>query len=49
MENCKRCDSEISLGKRMSCPNCGATMCSDCAEKTLRICPYCYHDLECSG
>ena len=49
MEECKKCKSEIKMGNKMGCPNCGAEMCLDCAEKTKRICPNCYHNLEFKG
>ena len=47
--DCKSCKNEIKNGNQLGCPNCGASMCVDCAKKTLRICPYCYHDLEFMG
>ncbi|MBQ8426647.1 MAG: hypothetical protein IJX16_02670 [Clostridia bacterium] len=49
MTQCKSCLSEISMGNVLGCPNCGATVCSNCAEKSFRICPYCYSDLEYMG
>lgn len=49
MEKCKKCCTEIAYGSRLTCPNCGADMCLDCATSTFRICPYCYYDLEYSG
>ena len=49
MHECKNCRKEISKGDLLGCPNCGATICGDCASTTLRICPYCYSDLEYMG
>ncbi|MDY6367102.1 MAG: hypothetical protein SPL13_01090 [Clostridia bacterium] len=49
MNECKNCRSEIKDGHMTECPNCGATFCTDCAEKTYKICPYCYSNLEYIG
>ncbi len=49
MEECKSCKKQIKMGDLMGCPNCGAEMCLDCAEKTKRICPHCYYSLEFKG
>ncbi len=49
MTECKDCGKSISQGELLECPNCGATVCSECAEKSFRICPYCYSDLEFRG
>lgn len=49
MAQCKNCFNEIENGNLLGCPNCGATICSNCAEQTKKICPYCYSDLEFMG
>ena len=46
---CKSCKNTVVTGELLGCPNCGATFCGDCAEKSFRICPYCYSDLEYQG
>jgi hypothetical protein len=43
------CKGKITQGNLLGCNNCGAEMCLSCADKTLRICPYCYSDLEFKG
>ncbi len=49
MSKCKTCSKNITDGNELGCPNCGARLCTDCAKSTLRICPYCYYDLEYMG
>ncbi|MBO7345230.1 MAG: hypothetical protein J6U92_04755 [Clostridia bacterium] len=49
MAGCNNCKNSITSGNVLACPNCGKTFCSDCANKTKRICPHCYHDLEYIG
>ncbi len=49
MEACKNCRKIIKEGFLLGCDNCGATICSECAEKTFKICPYCYSDLDYKG
>ena len=49
MKQCKKCSVEIQDGFLMQCECCGTMMCADCAASTLRICPYCYSDLEFKG
>lgn len=49
MQNCKNCNDIIKIGYLTECKNCGYVSCLDCAEKTKRICPNCYSDLEISG
>ena len=49
MNECKNCKEKIIDGNMLECPNCGATLCTGCAEKTKRICPYCYSSLEYLG
>ncbi len=49
MIECKNCRGEIKQGELLECPNCGATVCKTCAEKSFRICPYCYSNLEYGG
>lgn len=49
MNECKNCRHEISMGNMLECKNCGATICAACANKTQRICPYCYSNLEYIG
>ncbi len=46
MEKCKRCKRDIIGECIMSCQNCGAMLCQDCAQTNMNICPYCYFDLE---
>lgn len=49
MNDCKNCKGKITQGNLLGCNNCGAEICLTCAEKTMRICPYCYSDLEFKG
>lgn len=49
MNVCKSCNKEIQSGNIIGCSNCGAEFCGDCANKTMRICPYCYSDMEYIG
>ncbi len=49
MSDCKTCGHGITDGNLLECKNCGATVCTDCAVKSQRICPYCYSDLEYIG
>lgn len=49
MYECKNCRKTIKQGNIMSCPNCGATICANCAKETKSICPYCYSDLDYFG
>lgn len=49
MQKCKTCNGNIAMGELMGCDNCGAEVCLECAEKTKRICPYCFSDLEFKG
>ena len=49
MNDCTNCKSKINDGNLIGCTNCGATFCPDCANKTKRICPNCYHNLEYIG
>ncbi|MCQ2387657.1 MAG: hypothetical protein MJ066_04355 [Clostridia bacterium] len=49
MEKCSNCHGEMKNGYKLSCPNCGALICSSCAEKSFKICPYCYSDLDYFG
>ena len=49
IKNCKNCNKKISQGTLMGCPECGEEMCLSCAEKTMRICPKCYSNLEFKG
>ncbi len=49
MQKCKKCDDKIPDGSLFGCRNCGTTFCEKCADKTLRICPNCYYDLEILG
>lgn len=49
MIECKNCKSQIKKGEVMGCPNCKTTVCLECAEKTQRICPNCYSNLEFIG
>ncbi len=46
MENCKNCKKKMIDGIMLACPNCGAMLCTDCADATWRICPYCYTTLD---
>ena len=47
---CSECGCTTKYREKYKCcPNCGATFCSDCAESSFRICPYCYSDLEYQG
>lgn len=46
MKTCSDCGKPIDEGYSLTCPNCGATVCSSCGEKNKRICPYCYSDLD---
>lgn len=43
---CRNCGSEFGNNPVLSCPNCGADICENCAANTDRICPYCYSTLE---
>lgn len=49
MNTCKSCGKNIPQGNLLECKNCGATVCTECANKNQRICPYCYSDLEYIG
>ena len=49
MSVCKSCNKEIPNGNVIGCNNCGAEFCGDCANRTMRICPYCYSDMEYIG
>ncbi len=49
MRVCKGCKSELTEGNILACKNCGSEFCSHCAENTMRICPYCYTDMEFIG
>lgn len=49
MDNCIKCKNRIKNGEVLSCPNCGKTFCSECAIKTKKICPDCFHSLEYIG
>ena len=46
MNKCVTCKKDFLAKNKLGCPNCGATFCPDCANKTKRICPYCYSNLE---
>ncbi|MBR5388838.1 MAG: hypothetical protein IK147_05210 [Clostridia bacterium] len=46
MTECKNCRKTLEDGNILACPNCGATICTDCARETRKICPYCYSDLD---
>lgn len=46
MEKCFYCKKNTSDKKLTICPNCGATLCSSCAKKNNKICPYCHSDVE---
>lgn len=46
MKKCNSCNNENKDSLTFKCNNCGATMCEDCANQTMRICPYCYSDLD---
>ncbi len=46
MNDCFNCKININLGDKLSCPNCNTSFCIECAKKTKKICPNCYHDLE---
>ncbi len=49
MPKCTKCDNKIQDGQLFGCTNCGKEFCEDCAQKTLKICPNCYSDLELLG
>lgn len=49
MKVCKSCNNEMKEGHMIGCKNCGAEFCSECADKTMRICPHCYSDMEYIG
>ena len=44
MMHCKNCG--IADMTMLICPNCGANICTTCANATDRICPYCYSTLD---
>lgn len=46
MKTCTDCGKAINEGYSLTCPNCGATVCSACGEKNKKICPFCYSDLD---
>lgn len=46
MPNCSECKKPLDEKLSLVCPNCGATVCSDCAKKNKKICSYCYSDLD---
>ncbi|MBR5191992.1 MAG: hypothetical protein IKW33_01110 [Clostridia bacterium] len=49
MIECKNCKNIVKDGNLLGCKNCGAYICASCGEKTKKICPYCYSDLEFFG
>ncbi len=49
MIKCKNCNEQIQDGTLFGCKNCDTKFCEKCADKTLRICPNCYSDLEIMG
>ncbi|MDY2841171.1 MAG: hypothetical protein SOT08_00635 [Candidatus Borkfalkiaceae bacterium] len=46
MKTCTDCGKAINEGYSLTCPNCGANVCSACGEKNKKICPFCYSDLD---
>ena len=49
MQKCKNCNKKIKDGFLFGCKNCGTNFCEKCADKTLKICPNCYSNLELLG
>ena len=46
MEKCKNCNKEMPNEKVLKCKNCGAKLCPNCADMSIKICPYCYRNLD---
>ena len=49
MHQCKGCKNTVEKGRLMRCNGCGETYCEPCANKTKKICPKCYYDIEIIG